>query len=45
MGRKIDWWLRISNWGYVDREQIGSGLTLINGDQKTECTLQVRIQF
>ena len=45
MGRKIDWWLRISNWGYVDREQIGSGITMINGDQKTECTLQVRIQF
>lgn len=45
MGRRTDWWLRISNWGYVDRDQIGSGLTLINGDQKTECTLQVRIQF
>lgn len=44
-GRNTDVWLRIANWGYTDRSAISSGVSAIYGNQKTECTLQVRIQF
>jgi len=45
LGRNTDLWIRFSNWGYTDRTTISSGVSAIEGNQKTECTFQMRIQF
>jgi len=41
----IDVWLRFANFSYSDRDVIGSSLDEIQGSNKSEVKLQVRIKF
>lgn len=41
----IDVWLRFANYGYADKDVIGSSLEEITGSNKSEIKLQVRIKF
>jgi hypothetical protein len=41
----IDLWLRIAQTWYVDKDEIGSGLDLIDGNKKTDVKLQLRWKF
>jgi hypothetical protein len=43
--RNIDLWIRVAQWTYIDRDQISSGDSAIEGFRKTDCTLQMRMQF
>ena len=43
--RNIDVWFRIAQWTYTDRDFISSGNSMITGFRKTDCTLQMRMQF
>ena len=43
--RNIDVWFRIAQWAYTDRDFISSGNSMISGFRKTDCTLQMRMQF
>ena len=43
--RNIDLWFRIAQWTYTDRDFISSGNSMISGFRKTDCTLQMRMQF
>jgi len=43
--RNIDVWFRIAQWTYTDRNQISSGDSAITGFRKTDCTVQLRMQF
>jgi hypothetical protein len=43
--RNIDVWFRIAQWTYTDRDFISSGNSMIIGFRKTDCTLQMRMQF
>ena len=43
--RNIDVWFRIAQWTYTDRDFISSGSSMITGFRKTDCTLQMRMQF
>ncbi len=41
----VDVWFRIAQWTYTDRDFISSGNSMISGFRKTDCTLQMRMQF
>lgn len=43
--RGIDLWLRYAQWFYNDRDVIGSGLTEINGNTRSEVKAQLRFRF
>ena len=43
--RNIDVWFRVAQWTYTDRDFISSGNSMISGFRKTDCTLQMRMQF
>jgi hypothetical protein len=43
--RNIDIWFRIAQWTYTDRDYISSGNSMISGFRKTDCTVQLRMQF
>lgn len=43
--RGLDIWLRVAQWTYTDRKTISSGLNEIDGNERTDCTVQVRWQF
>lgn len=43
--RNLDVWFRIAQWTYIDRDYISSGNSMISGFRKTDCTLQMRMQF
>jgi hypothetical protein len=43
--RNIDVWLRFAQTNYSNRDVIGTGLTTINGNTKTEVKAQLRIRF
>lgn len=43
--KKVDLWLRYSEWAYTDRNEIGSGLNAIQGSEKREVKVQVRWRF
>ncbi|MBU2020068.1 MAG: helix-hairpin-helix domain-containing protein [Bacteroidetes bacterium] len=45
LSRKIDMWARYSVNVYTDRMRIGTGAEEINGNQKSDITLQMRIKF
>jgi hypothetical protein len=42
---RLDLWLRFSNTTFFDRETIGTGTEMINGNNKSEVTLQLRWKF
>ncbi|MBK1441847.1 helix-hairpin-helix domain-containing protein [Parapedobacter sp. ISTM3] len=44
-GRKTDVWLRYATFIYRGIEEIGSGLDLIEGNQRSDVRIQVRWQF
>lgn len=43
--KNLDFWLRISNTYFNDRDYISSGLDKINGRNKTDVKLQLRYKF
>lgn len=43
--RNIDLWIRMAQWTYTDRDKISSGDSAIEGFRKTDCTVQLRLQF
>lgn len=43
--RNIDFWIRIAQTYYTDRNIVGSGLDEINGRTKTDLQTQLRIKF
>jgi len=45
LNRHFDFWFRIANSFYSNKNSIGSGLNVINGKNKTEIKLQMRIKF
>ncbi len=45
LNRKMDVWARIARTTFYDRDQIGTGLETIDGDQRTEIKFQVRYGF
>jgi len=44
-GYKLDTWIRFSQTSYSDRNIIGSGITQINGNTKSEIKVQLRYKF
>ena len=45
IGRNIDFWLRWAQYYYTDRNEIGSGKELINGNTKSEIKAQLLFKF
>ena len=45
LNKHLDFWLKISNTYYPDRETIGSGLDEIEGKHRTDLRVQVRVRF
>jgi hypothetical protein len=45
ISKKIDCWIRIARTDYRDRKRIGSGLEEIEGNTKTDLTVQLRYKF
>jgi hypothetical protein len=45
VSRKVDVWLRLSQTYYYDRDEIGSGLDLIEGNTRSEVRVQLRYKF
>ncbi len=43
--RNLTFWARIGRTRYIDQQQIGSGLEMIDGDTKTDVKCQIRYQF
>jgi hypothetical protein len=43
--RKVDLWLRYSQWHYSHRDDISSGLSEITGNKKGEFKAQLRVRF
>jgi len=43
--RSLDFWFRISQWYYTNKNKLSSGLNEINGHTKTEVKFQVRYKF
>jgi hypothetical protein len=41
----MDLWLRYSRWMYIDRETIGSGLEMVDGNIRSDVRVQLRVQF
>jgi hypothetical protein len=44
-GRSLDFWARIGQTWYADRNIIGSGLETIEGNRRTDFKLQLRYKF
>jgi hypothetical protein len=45
VNRKLDFWFRIANSFYPERNAIGSGLNEIQGKNKTELKFQLRFKL
>lgn len=43
--RSLDFWFKISQTRYLDRDKIGEGLDMIEGPSKSEAKLQIRWKF
>src|SRR5690606_21951833 len=43
--RKMDLWARYAITKYADKEEIGSGLDRIDGDKRSDITIQLRWQW
>ncbi len=43
--KNLDVWVRVAQTNYVNKTVIGTGLTEIQGNHKTEATIQVRYKF
>jgi hypothetical protein len=43
--KSVDLWFRIAQTWYADRNEIGSGLDLIEGNKKTEIKIQLRLRL
>jgi hypothetical protein len=42
---KIDFWFKIANTGYTDRDEISSGYNAISGNNRTELKIQLRVKI
>lgn len=45
LANNIDFWLKLGNTYWTDRNTIGSGYSLIEGKNKTELKIQLRLKF
>uniref|UniRef100_UPI003217478F ComEA family DNA-binding protein n=1 Tax=uncultured Draconibacterium sp. TaxID=1573823 RepID=UPI003217478F len=45
ISEKIEGWAKLANTHWTDRETISSGLNQINGNNKTELKIQLRLKF
>ena len=45
VGRNIDIWLRVSQTFFANQEQLGTGLSQINGPTRSDARLQVKLKF
>lgn len=45
VSRRIDLWLRWAQFFYTDRQEVGTGLELIDGRTRTEVKVQARFKF
>lgn len=45
IGPRADLWFKIANTAWIDRETIGSGLSEINSNHKTELKFQLRLKI
>lgn len=45
LNRKIDVWARIARTTFYDRDEIGTGLETIDGDQRTDVKFQIRYKI
>ncbi len=45
LGRNVDLYARLAQTFYTNRDEIGSGLDLIEGNKRTELKAQIRIKF
>jgi len=45
LGRHITVWGRLGLWYYSNRQTVGTGPDEIEGNTKTEITVQVRVKF
>lgn len=43
--KRIDFWMRYSQWLYNNRDEIGSGLSTITGNRRSEIKLQMILKF
>ena len=43
--KKLEWWLKIANTFWTDRNTVGSGYYEIAGNTKTELKIQLRLKF
>jgi hypothetical protein len=43
--KSLDIWIRLAQTWYADRNAIGSGLSLIEGNRKTDAKIQLRYKF
>jgi len=41
----MDFWLKLARTTYLDKEEIGSGLQLIDGNHKSSLYFQMRMRF
>lgn len=41
----VDLWVRYARWSYTDRQTVGSGLEEINGSNRSELMMQLRLRF
>lgn len=41
----LDLWVRVAQWMYTDRTEISSGLNQIDGNKRTDLTVQMRFMF
>ena len=44
-GRRLDLWVRYALTQYANKQKIGSGLDEIDGNQKSEIKVQLRLRF
>jgi hypothetical protein len=45
VGKKLTFWARWAQFIYLDKNEVGSGLDLINGNKRTEIKLQALYNF
>lgn len=45
VSRSVDLWVRWAQFFYTDRQEVGSGLEMIDGNTRTEVKIQARFKF
>lgn len=45
LNQHFDFWFRITNTYYADKQSLGTGLDAIDGNNRTDVKLQLRYKF